>query len=292
MKILVTGATGFLGSYLTKALLKEGHELVILKRSFSNTWRIAEILDECSVYNIDQCSLEQPFLDFGEINIIIHTATNYERNGKEVLELFESNVNFPLKLLDIASRHNTQCFINTDTISSRELNFYALAKKQFLEWGMRLAALKKIRFLNINLEHMYGPGDSDSKFTTFAIKSCAQNVPELLLTAGEQIRDFIYIEDVVSAYLVLLKQSIQDNSFYKEYDIGSGEPISIRSFVEFVHQITQSTTILKFGAIPYRANEIMVSKANMEELKKMSWSPKTDLATGINKVWLDIKNRE
>jgi len=76
--ILLTGPTGFLGSHLLQALLNEGYKVIILKRSFSDTWRINHLLDNLKSYDINKTPLEKPFEE-NKIDIIIHTATNYGR---------------------------------------------------------------------------------------------------------------------------------------------------------------------------------------------------------------------
>jgi nucleoside-diphosphate-sugar epimerase len=164
------------------------------------------------------------------------------------------------------------------------LNFYALSKKHFTEWGQQFSAMGKIKFITIKLEHIYGSGDDDNKFTTYIIKSCLENIPELKLTHGEQKRDFIFIDDAISAYLILLQKIQQQAQLDEEYDLGSGSAISIREFVETVHRITNSKTMLNFGALPYRDHEIMESHANTEPLKALGWLNKTSLSEGIESI--------
>lgn len=288
MKVLVTGATGFIGSHLVKALLKAGHQVIIFKRSFSDTWRIVEVLTQLYAYDLDQCKIEQPFQDHGKIDAVIHTATCYGRNGESVSCVFDANTAFPLRLLETAIGFNTPTFVNTDTFSGtgvyNYLKNYHLSKKHFLEWGKHLASLDKIRFLNIKLQHIYGPGDSDTKFTVQVIKSCLQNVPELKLTAGEQKRDFVFMSDVVNAYLQLLGGCQTRGENFQEYELGSGNPVTIREFVELVQRITQSNTVLKFGALPYRDYEIMEPQANLEALQALGWSGQVSLASGIKAI--------
>jgi CDP-paratose synthetase len=279
MKVLVTGATGFLGSHLVKALLQAGHKVSILKRSFSDTWRIDDVIKQLDCYDIDRCVLDAPFKAQGKFDAVIHTATCYGRKGESIEEIFKSNTLFPLKLLETAFLFNTTTFFNTDTILSKYLNSYSLSKKHFVEWGKQFSSMEKIRFVNIQLEHMYGPSDDESKFTTYVINNCLANIPELKLTLGEQKRDFIYIDDVVAAYLLLLLAS--SRKMYQDFELGSGKTISIRQFVETVHMLVGASTVLNFGAIPYRKGEIMESNADINALKEMGWAPTVSLIEGI-----------
>jgi nucleoside-diphosphate-sugar epimerase len=283
MKILLTGVTGYLGSNLAKSLLEKGYEIVALKRSFSDVNRIKDFIQSICIYDIDKCRLQQPFIE-NKIDVIIHTATCYGRKNENAVTIFETNTLFPLELLENAISFHVPSFINTDTALDKYVNNYSLSKKQFTEWGKKFTDEKRISFININLEHFYGPFDDSSKFLTYIIKSCYTNVPELSLTFGEQKRDFIYISDVISAYLLLLKTIGQEVYSFQEYNVGSSQPIKIKDLVELVHKLTNSKTELKFGAIPYRKNEIMESVANIDALAKLGWTCDIDLKKGIQLI--------
>jgi CDP-paratose synthetase len=284
MKVLVTGATGYLGSNLVRKFFERGFEVVIIKRSFSNTQRIKDILPYLTFYDIDKCNLEDSFRNEVRFDAVIHTATCYGRKNESFNTIFETNICFPIKLLELASRYHVTMFLNTDTILNKDINAYALSKNQFVDWGEIYAQSHKIKFINIKLEHFYGPGDDDSKFTTYIIKNCMNNTCEINLTAGEQKRDFIYIDDVVSAYLVILKAMIYKKDDISEFELGSGMTISIRDFVQLVHKITGSKTVLNFGFLPYRQNEKMESKANIQSLYLLGWECKTSLTEGLKKT--------
>jgi nucleoside-diphosphate-sugar epimerase len=129
---------------------------------------------------------------------------------------------------------------------------------------------------------MYGPGDDSFKFTTFIFESLKNNLPQIELTPGEQKRDFIYIDDVVDAYVVLLEKQQQEAEF-SEYEIGSGEAISIREFVETAKKIAKAKTELVFGVKEYREHEIMFSQANIKKLQGCGWAPHVPLDQGILK---------
>ena len=288
--ILLTGATGYLGSYLANALVAEGHNLIILKRKNSSLLRISSIVQMVTLYNIENLDYTIPFIAHGKIDAVIHTSTCYGRNGEMPSEVFESNTGFPLKLMNAAKIAGVNVFINSDTILGKYVNLYSLSKSQLLEWGKFFCKHNQMFFVNLRLEHFYGPRDSDSKFTTHVMKSCLRNVPELKLTFGEQKRDFIYIDDVVSAYLIILEKIKGFSNFFNEFDVGSGTTISIREFVEKIHQITDSKTHLAFGSIPYRTGEVMSSNANVEPLIELGWSCKTNLDKGLKLVMKGYKH--
>jgi CDP-paratose synthetase len=281
--VLLTGATGFLGSHLACAWVRDGHRVAILKRRNSRLERLASVLDQLKSFDIED-GIEAPFKAIGHIDAVIHCATCYGRSGESAVEMFEANTAFPLRLLEVATIFKTDTFFNADTILDKYLNAYALSKNNFAEWGRSYSSDGRIRFINIRLEHMYGPGDDARKFTTHVIKSCLSNTSELNLTAGEQRRDFIYISDVVSAYTTLLeKNSILERAFL-QFGLGSGRAVTIRDFVEQVHRLSQSLAQLNFGAIPYRAGEMMESVADLSSLKDLGWEPRFTLARALQET--------
>ncbi len=283
-KILLTGATGFLGSHLLQAFLEIGCHVVILKRSFSDIRRIRGYLDRVKSFDIDLVPLERPFEECGQFDCVVHTATNYGRHGETVTEVFEGNLSFPLRLLNTAAFFNTATFFNRASILYAYLNYYALSKRQFEDWGRIFATQGKIQFVNIKLEHMYGPGDDLSKFTTWIVQSCIKNIDKIELTPGEQKRDFIYIDDVVSTYKLLVEKGRQSGAGFQEFELGSGKAVSIREFVETAKRLTGANTEFAFGAKAYREHELMHSEADIAKLLELGWKSKYDLSAGLKKM--------
>lgn len=286
MKILLTGASGFLGSALALHWLNAGHQVALLLRPTSQLHRLHG-LD--TAFDIGRCATDaevDAFVRQVQPEVVVHTACAYGRQGETSLQLFDANLRLGLVIMQ-ALQHTAQpvSFINTGSALAPEVSPYALSKHQFAQWGRMLAAQSagKLRFVNVLLQHMYGPGDDLSKFTTHVLHACHRNEPEIKLTAGEQARDFIYIDDVVSAYSTLLGQCSQLESVL-DIEVGSGVAPTIREFVETAHRLTASRTELLFGALPYRANEAMHCLANVEQLKELGWKPMFDLKTGLKKT--------
>ncbi len=280
--ILLTGATGFLGSHLLKGLLEQTDaSVIVLKRSFSNTFRIDSLLAHPRVraYDANCVSLESVFQE-NSIDTILHCATNYGRNNEDLLNIVESNLILPLTLLQLAIKYQVQRFINTDTVIDKKVNHYSLSKHQFLEWLK--ASSHQLQCINVSLEHFYGALDNTTKFTTFIIRSLLKKETALPLTQGEQKRYFIYIDDVVEAFLIILKSSHSLSPSFSSFEVSTEESISIKEFVCLVKALTQNTvTDLQFGAIPYRTNELMECKTDITALKHLGWMPRFSLTEGL-----------
>jgi CDP-paratose synthetase len=280
--ILLTGANGFLGSHLVYSLISEEYEIIILKRSNSDLWRLKDLVTELISYDIDTESMELAFKNH-KIDCIIHTACNYGRNNNSLNNIIGSNLTFGLNLLELAVKYKVKSFINTDTFLTPKLNAYSLSKSQFLEW-LKLYS-NQIQVLNLKLEHMYGPKDDQNKFMFWLISQLKQNINEIPLTTGVQKRDFIYIKDVVSAFICVLNK-IDTLNQYAEFEVGTGNSVAVKDFVRLIVRKYESTkgtinTKLNFGAIPYRKGEIMDFKVNNQHLKALGWQPLTSLEKGI-----------
>lgn len=287
--ILLTGATGYLGSHLAKAFVSAGHRVAALTRKNSNLSRISSLLPGLQIFNADD-SLDHPFRALGHVHAVVHAATCYGRDGETPFEVFEANTVFPLRLLEAATNFGADSFFNTDTILNEYISTYALSKHQFAEWGKSFANAGALKFINIRLEHLYGPGDGANKFTTHVIRCCLNNVPEIKLTAGEQNRDFVHVDDVVRAYACLLDKGPELGLGHHEFGIGSGQAVSVREFVNKVHRLTNSRSVLLFGALPYRKNEVMQSQADTSRLEESGWRCQMSLEQGLQQT-IDVERQ-
>ena len=140
---------------------------------------------------------------------------------------------------------------------------------------------KQIALINLRLEHVFGPNDGENKFVTSLIRSFYNKKNSIELTDGKQKRDFIYVDDVVRAFiLVLLRHNVKG---FKEYEVGSGESIELKKFcLELTKAFDVSPSILNFGKLEHRMNEIMDSSADISSLKSIGWQPKWDLASAMS----------
>lgn len=278
--VLLTGSTGFLGSHLLRALCASGHVVVALKRSTSDARRIAGLLHEAVVYDVDRLPLRSIF-EAHQIDAVIHTATCYEGRGASLGRLVESNLTFPLAVLELCLEFNVRTFISTGTALPAQLNFYALSKSQFAEYGRRVSSVEGLCFIDVRVEHLYGPGDHPARFIPTIIRAFLKNQPRMELTAGEQRRDFLFIEDAVAAFLTLLRSRERIAGPCAAFELGSGKAPPLADVVRLAHRLCGGDTELAFGALEYRESEVMYSQANLSSLGNLGWTPRVSLADGL-----------
>ncbi|MFM2343378.1 MAG: hypothetical protein RLZZ592_3031 [Pseudomonadota bacterium] len=292
MRILLTGPGGFLGSALARYWTGRGHALTLLARPGSRLERLEGLLDRPKVRMLRATTPEDVASVVREAapDAIVHTACSYGRKGETALDVMSANLVLGTALLqavlDGTSREGGPISVlNTGTVLAPEVSLYALSKTQFSSWGAALAASSphRLRFIDLRLQQMYGPGDDRSKFTTHVIEACRRNEPRLALTPGEQRRDFIHIDDVVRAYDHILERK-DDFAASDVIDVGSGEAVTMRAFVELAKAVTDAATSLDFGAVPYRANEAMLCVADTARLRSLGWAPEVTLADGLTRM--------
>lgn len=287
MAILLTGPRGFLGGELTKLLMSDGYYVIGISRNkLELKNNIFNQIDKFKCYNTDKKSIRDIFIE-NKIDLIIHTATSYGIGFNGLSEAIESNIIYPLSLMETALQYGRPGFINVDTFFNKgdaicEYLFpYSYTKYNFNKLIRKSSAENNFKYVNVRLEHMYGCGENPNKFVSRIISACISNIPKLKLTKGEQVRDFINIADVVEAFKIIVHRMILGEKVDSEYSLGTGVGISLRNFVEEVKDITRSKTQIEYGAISYFSGEPMYSHADITLLQEIGWQPTVDLRAGI-----------
>ncbi len=290
--IVLTGATGFVGSHLLTGLLAAGYSVIALHRrptaddlrqEVGLTWE--HLAEAATVFKRQR------------IDAVCHLATVYG-NGMTLTEVVESNVVMPLRLLEFAIEQCCALFVSTDTFFAKpsfnypHMRSYVESKGQFIRWaGLAAASATATNVVNARLEHVYGTGDGPQKFVPYVLRKLQANAP-LPLTPGDQRRDFVHVDDVVCAYLRILASAKALPKGLSEIQIGTGESHTVRSFVETARTSCGSASMLDFGAYPYRPQEIMHSQADITALRTLGWNPVHSLKSGIHQVLEEMSTRE
>jgi len=305
--ILLTGATGFIGSHMLEALLGSGYGVIILKREFSNTWRIEHLKSRFISYDIERVALKDIF-KIHSVDVVIHLATLYRKfddHGVDVREMLMSNVSFPAELLELATRNNVSGFLNTGTFFEydcsklpvnesaviKPFNFYAKTKVAFE--SILATYSKQLNIKTFRLFSPYGEKDND-KLIPMIIRKALMN-ERIELSDGLQKLDFIYVGDIVDAYLKALDSIEEGQVNYRSYNIGSGVGISIREVVSIVEQ-QLGKTIDKVWKEPSVVDAPAVFADVSRAAIELGWNSNISIHEGIEKTikyyeGLDVKCR-
>lgn len=278
--ILIAGATGFIGSHLIQPFLKNDFKVIVLKRSFDDTTRIKNSLTNIKAYDTDKADLTTVFKE-QKIDIVINLVTNFGRgDSSNASDIVETNILYGLKLIEASEASGVQCFFNIDSALNPDINLYAYTKRIFREIIQKNFS-NQIKIMNLRLEQVYGEGDDLFKFIPMAVAKLKENNP-LDMTAGEQKLDLIYLNDCVDAFVFLAKNVDNYSDKFNYFEIGTGKTILLKEFIQKVKNKLKSTSMINFGAIEYRTEEQMFSKADISKMK--GWQPKYSFDKGIDRL--------
>ena len=284
MRILLTGATGYLGSRLCKQLSDEGFTVIALH--LNHLEKIQLPVDESRVEKVylSDVSVDE-IIHHSKIDGVIHTATLYGRTQESVIDMIQANVIFPVSIMSACEKYNVGFFVNTSSILNKNINAYSLTKSHVVDWMEQFKG--RIKMIDMCLDHFYGPNDSTIKFVSRMIANLAQNVPEIDLTEGNQTRDFIYIDDVVSAYMTVLRHVTElPSDKINHFEVGTNVRTSIKELMLKIKKLTRSSSRLNFGAVPFRENEVLEYEVDTRALRRLGWTPRISLDDGLKKTIL------
>lgn len=283
-RVLVLGATGFIGSLVTEQLIAAGHEVIALKRASSSAWRVECVSPYLHWLDVDSPELVSAF-DAG-IFAIVHAATAYGRAGESDGQIESTNVTLPLRLLDLAIPQHVARFINIDTFfppGYAVLGAYAQSKAKFKT--LALQRCSGLRFINLLPSHLYGPRDDERKVIPSLILQLLRREPHIDLTPGLQRRSFLLGADFAELCVRVATGDcpvLRGNGFV-EFPAWTGQTHTMRHLVETLAQLTGADAAsLHFGALPYRANEMMDQAFDDTTTQRdLRWSARTSLDAGL-----------
>lgn len=299
MNILVTGATGFIGSHLVRKLLNLHHKVFISIRTNSNFNRIDNISNQLTQVNIDS-SFKEIHETFKKNKIagVIHLATYYlkEDSVEETKNMNMANINFPTHLLSLAKRYRSTFFINTgtcfeyapsvDSINEKSIikpfNYYASTKIKFEKELNKSVKGSSLKALTLKLFFPYGEKDNN-KLVKLLIENLIKK-KEFHVTEGEQYLSYTYVEDIVNAYILALNYISLMQSNYDIFNIGS-EPIKVSDIFDTLEEISTLKGFI-IRDKQYDQNEIMKMYTDSDKAKKeLGWEQKWNLKDGLRKTY-------
>lgn len=267
MRILVTGATGFVGQHLLPYLEKQGHEVYALVRPSTDGSKV--YTNHLYVFEDDIEHLASYLLE-NHVDGIIHLASLYIAQHKpaDIKNIVTSNVYLGTAVMEAAVKAGVKWFLNTGTIwqnynvepySDRycPVNLYAASKQAFMDMAKYYTEVSDIRFCTLKLCDTYGANDTLRKI--FALfEQIAKSGECLKMSPGDQKLDIVHIDNVVRDFEALAEKLDNGEQLREEYVVSSGRQKSLKEIAkqyEIDHQVILN---IEWGGRPYRKREVMV----------------------------------
>ena len=294
--VLITGAAGFIGSHLTRRLVREGARVSALVLPGCSRRRLSDIEGKIKIYPVDIRDGAALVEVAEEIKPrkIFHLAgiTTVDRSPSKLDLSLAVNLGGTLNLLRALAGIEYDALVCTCTAEAygknqppfREemaldpLSSYSLSKAAATlackTWANSFGA----RITVLRLFLVYGPDQEEGRFLPQLIKSGLTKQP-LRMTSGEQTREYTYIDDVIESFLLAAEKGRGSGQVF---NIGTGREISLRDLVKKVEEIMGRKIVLKPEVLPYRENEIWRYVGDHTEAANiLGWRPTVSLETGL-----------
>ena len=315
VRVLVTGATGFIGSHLAERLVAEGAEVTLAVEPRASKANVASILDKVRVHEVDlrDGQTVRQLVRKCRPSKIYHLAavgvTEPEIDPRLAVQV---NVMGTLNLLDALTETDCDCFVNTGTcyeyghntppppVPPKVGGAGGQREDQMVDPINAYAASKSAAWLFCNMYHrthgypivtvrpftVYGPRQSERALIPQVIISALRGAEGLAkdfaMTGGEQTRDFTYVDDIVEGYI---RASLSEKAIGQTINLGTGEERSIKEVVLKVLELMGNPVKPMIGALPYRPREIWRLYSDSSKARELlGWQPQVSLEDGLRKT--------
>lgn len=300
-KALVTGATGFIGANLVRRLLRDDYEVHCLVRSPDVSWRLRDVAKDVQFHAADVRSMDdvRRILQRVRPAHIYHLATAGVYRGKMAphAELMQTNLLGLIHLLEAAKDIPYESFINTgssseygavdvpmrEDLAMKPCTAYGISKLAATQYASLHAAEYDKPVVTLRLFSPYGPYDFAGRFMAYAVVSTLRK-KALHLGNPTSCRDFIYVDDVVDAYMQTAKKAATIAG--EVCNIGSGAEVTIHDTAKEIQRACGLKSVIAWGnADTTRPGESPRWQADITKAKRLlAWEPQTSFSSGLDRT--------
>ena len=309
MRVLVTGAAGFIGFRIAREAVREGHEVIAIDNLERGDPRKAELLSDigCKFLRLDVRDLERIAASVGNVDAVIHCAAlvSVEESFRRPLVYESVNVGGTVATLELAVRVGARKYIYLSSAAvygdpvylpideshpTRPKSPYGASKLAGEFFVTAYAKSYGVRTAILRLFNVYGPGQNPeyAGVITRFIEKVKMGRPPVIFGDGEQIRDFVHVADVAKAVLLSLEVNAHENPLV--VNIASGRPVSILTLANLI--VSLAGLKLKPQHAPPRPGDIRHSYADIERAQEvLGWTPTIGLEEGLREL-LDLASHQ
>ena len=293
--LLIVGGTGFLGFHFAKEGIIRGFEVYSLSKKPPIKSRYLQNVNYLNIDIMDKNKICNLFKDLKidyVINCVGYVDHRLIKDGGE--EVFDNHFSVTKNLICFLNKKYIKAFLylgssdeygdnqspQLEEVRESPISPYSFAKVTSCHFLQMLNKTENFPSIIFRLFLVYGPNQNKERFLPQLIKKFLKN-ENILISPGEQIRDFCYVDDVVNAgFIALKKKQIHGEIF----NIASGNPIKINYLVSLIQNLIKKGKPI-FGGIDYRENESMSLYASIKKAENiLDWKPKISLEEGLLKT--------
>jgi len=295
MNVLVTGSSGFIGGKFVRMLRAEGFNVFCLMR--------AESVDSAPLGNgllLKENSISgfKSALTVKFEYIFNLAAYGVNRSDQDLNEMIAGNLSFLSNLLCSLS-YKPRLIVNVGTCAEygfleenilvtedrvlSPTNMYGAVKSSSTLINTQLAKDKGLPFINIRLFGVFGEGEGEYRLMPYLINRLTANLP-VELTSGQQQRDLLYIDDVISAFLAVFDNT-ERLLGHDIYNVCSGVPVKVKDYINFVAlELDKPVALLHWGKVVRSDEPAWIVGSNERFRSCTDWAPQYSMAEGLTKA--------
>lgn len=288
MNLLITGATGFVGSNLSRFFVSKDHSVTIVVREESSFLNIEDIKDQINVVVYDGTidSLQKGILKYN-IDTVLHLASLFvaEHTEEQVDPLLQSNIVMGTHLLEAMRMCGVKRLINTGTSwqyyhqdSYSPVSLYAATKQAFHDLVAYYVKAEGFSAIDLILYDNYGENDRRPKLINL-LHQFSDEKKVLDMSEGDQRLFFVHIMDVCCAYEKAIMLIDGREGDYQEYVVRGEQSYSLKELIAIFEKVTSKKVLINWGKRPYRRREVMKPYDGGEVLP--NWKPNISLEEGL-----------
>ena len=296
MKILVTGGAGFIGSNIVDELIEQKHKVVIVDNLA--TGNIKNVNKKAKFYKVSVCDKKKidEIFKKEKIDVVIHHAAQLDVrksvidpcfdadvNIKGALNILEACKNTKVKKIIFASSGGTiygECGAKApdEKAFANPLSPYGVAKLSVEHYIKTYNSLYGLKYTILRYANVYGPRqdtNGEAGVVAIFIGKMSQNKEIFIFGNGKQLRDYVYVKDVVSANIKSLTKGNNE-----VINIGTNKTTTVTKLAQELSKITgyKKKPVFK----PKRNGELFKSFLNISKAKKvLGWEPKVAIVEGL-----------
>lgn len=287
-RVMVTGATGFIGSHTLRPLLQRGYEVHAVSSKaapvadLSVRWHQADLFDSASSARLLDEVRPTHMLHLAWYVVpgkLISSELNFDwvRSSVELLKLFQRQGGRRIVMPGSSYEYDWSYGYCHETRTPAVPNTtYGACKHALNSMAQAFCRSHQLSYAWPRIFFLYGPNEHPDRLVSSVIRSVLQG-QEARCSHGKQIRDYLHVQDVADAIV-----SILDSSVEGPINIGSGTAVTLRDMILTIGRTLGREDLLKLGAIPSRANDAPLVVADIERLTtELKWQPSYSLEAGL-----------